>query len=63
MVPEVLLREIEVSAAKLDMPTTFEILYEDDVWICDTGASSHSTNNKLGARNEKNSGSASVGHT
>ena len=30
-VPEVLLREIEVSAAKLDMPTTFEILYEDDV--------------------------------
>ena len=45
------------------MPTTFEILYEDDVWICDTGASSHSTNNKSGARNEKTSGSASLGHT
>ena len=48
--------------AKIDMPAPFEILYENDVWIGGTGASSHSTNNKLSASNERNIGSMSIGH-
>ena len=53
---------IEVSATKLEIPASFEILYQNDIWICDTGASSHSTPYRLGARNERASGSASLGH-
>ncbi len=41
----------------------FDMLYESDVWIGDSGASSHSTNNKTGAVNEQQFGSASLGHT
>ena len=52
----------EMAATKLDMPKSFEMLYQTDIWICDTGASSHSTNNKIGAENERRSGSASLGH-
>ena len=52
----------EVSSAGLDMPSTFDILYKSDVWICDTGASSHSTNNYTGATNERECGSSSLGH-
>ena len=48
---------------QLDIPATMEILRDGDVWICDTGASSHSTNDNLGAANVKESGSASLGHT
>lgn len=55
--------ETEMSAAKLDVPMCFEILYESDIWIGDSGASSHSTNNKTGAVNERLFGSASLGHT
>ena len=52
----------EVSAAKLYVPMSFEMLYDRDMWISDTGASSHSTNNKTGATNERKFGSASLGH-
>ena len=53
---------IEVSATKLEIPASFKILYQNDIWICDTGASSHSTPYRLGARNKRASGSASLGH-
>ena len=44
--------ETEVSTAKLDVPMHFEMVYESDIWIGDSGASSHSTNNKMGAVNK-----------
>ena len=47
---------------KLMMPVSFELLKQEDIWICDTGASTHSTYNKGGATNERQTGSASLGH-
>ena len=44
--------ETEMSVAKLDIPMHFEMLYESGIWIGDSGASSHSTNNKTGAVNK-----------
>ena len=55
--------DLELSAAKMEMPTSFEIRYESDIWICDTGASSHSTNDATGAKNIQDSGSPCLGHT
>ena len=55
--------DLELSAAKMEMSTSFEILYVSDIWICDTGASSHSTNNATGAKNVQDSGSPSLGLT
>lgn len=52
----------EAAAAQLDMPVSFDLLYQDDIWICDTGASSHSSNSRSGAQNERKSGSTSLGH-
>ena len=52
----------KVSATKLGIPTSFEILYQSDIWIYNTGASSHSTNNRSGAKNQRDSGSPSLGH-
>mmetsp|Transcript_12683 Transcript_12683/g.27426 ORF Transcript_12683/g.27426 Transcript_12683/m.27426 type:complete len:127 (-) Transcript_12683:424-804(-) len=52
----------EVSVAKLDMPASFEILYQNNIWICDTVATSHLTPYRLGTRNIRDSGSASLGH-
>ena len=46
----------------LVMPVSFELLKQEDIWICDTGASTHSTYNKGGATNERQTGSASLGH-
>ena len=54
---------VETPTIKMEMPMTFELLYSDDIWICDSGASSHSGKNKRGAKNIKNSGSQSLGHT
>ena len=53
----------EVALSKMDVPTTMDILSENDIWICDSGASSHSTKLEVGARNKKESSSTSVGHT
>ena len=54
---------VETSTIKMEMPMTFDLLYSDDIWICDSGASSHSAKNKRGAKNIKESGSQSLGHT
>lgn len=53
----------EFGLGQLVIPATLDILCESDVWICDTGASSRSTNNNPGASNVKELGSASLGHT
>ena len=52
----------EASVAKLEMGVSFDMLKDDEIWICDTGASSHSTNCITGASNQRDSGSASIGH-
>ena len=39
------------------------VRYWSNIWICDTGASSHSSNDALGAKNIQNSGILSLGHT
>ena len=52
----------QVAAAELEMPVSFDLLYADDIWIGDTGASCHSSKSKRGASNERSSGSASLGH-
>ena len=54
--------ETEVSAGKLEIPMCFEMLYDGNIWIGDSGISSHSTNNKTSAVNEQLFGSASLGH-
>ena len=56
------LEDGEVSAAQLTIPTSFAVLQQTDIWICDTGASSHSTNNSSGGQNVKDTGSVSLGH-
>ena len=38
-------------------------LKAEDIWICDSGASNHSTWCKKGVRNEQETGSVSIGHT
>ena len=50
----------ELLAAEMELPATFELLYESDIWVCNTGASSHSTNNDVGATNVQNSGKPSL---
>ena len=55
--------ELEASIVKMEMPTSFELLYSDDIWICDTGASSHSSKSNNGAKNVKANGSQSLGHS
>lgn len=46
---------------RMETPTVFKILGESTIWICDTGASSHSTKDTNGAVNEGGSGSADLG--
>ena len=52
----------EASAMGLEMPVSFALLAQEDIFICDTGASSHATNNKKGATNIRMDGSSSLGH-
>ena len=52
--------ETEVLVSKLDVPMPFELFYESDIWIGDSGAPSHSTNNETGAVNEREFGQALV---
>ena len=49
--------ELEVSIVKMEMPSSFELLYLDDIWICDTGASSHLSKSNVGAMNVTANGS------
>ena len=53
----------ELALGKMEIPATMDILKEEDVWICDTGASNHSTSSDAGARNRKDINSSSVGHS
>ena len=53
----------EVMAAKLQNVNSNELLKRNDIWICDTGATQHSTFSRLGAVNDRESGSASLGHS
>ena len=48
---------------KMEMSTSFELLYSDDIWICSTGASSHSSKSNSGAKNVKANGSQSLRHS
>ena len=54
---------IESGAAGLEMTVLFELLGQEDIWICNTGASSNVTRSKKGAQNIRQHGSASMGHT
>ena len=36
-------KAVEASAMGLEMPVSFALLAHDDIFICDTGASSHAT--------------------
>ena len=56
-------RKGEVAAALMGSSNNpFELLYEDDIWIGDTGASNHSCKSKTGARNERSANSECLGH-
>ena len=55
--------EREASTVKMKMPASFELLYSDDIWICNTGTSSHSSKSNNGAKNVKANGSQSLGHS
>jgi hypothetical protein len=46
----------------MEMPTLFEVLYGNDVWICDSGGSTHSTKHRAGFTNESEGGSEILGH-
>ena len=54
-----------MSAAKLEMPALFDIIYQNNIWICGAGALIHSINSKIGAENirVRDSGSPSLGHS
>ncbi len=41
---------VKASMIKMDMPKTFDLLYSDDIWICDSGVLSHSSKSKRGPR-------------
>ena len=54
---------LELAAPALPRLHPFSVLQQPDVWICDSGASCHTTNNLNGAVNKRRGGSSSVGHT
>ena len=54
---------VESYMVKMDVSLTFKLLYLDDIWICDSGALSHSSKSKRGAKNMKESSDQSLGHT
>ena len=56
------IKEVEMALSTIMVPESIDILQEDDVWICDTGASSHSSKSDKGVRSVKESNSTSVGH-
>jgi hypothetical protein len=41
---------------------SFDVLFEENVFICYSGASNHSSKSKAGARNERPANSSSLGH-
>ena len=57
------LMAVEVANPDMEMPSSFEVLKESDVWICDSGASSHSTHCKMGGKNERAAGDPTLGQS
>ena len=45
-----------------EVPASMDALRDANIWICDSGASNHSTNSDAGARNKRDTTSASLGH-
>ena len=45
-----------------EVPASMDVLRDANIWICDSGASNHSTNSDVGARNKRDTTSASLGH-
>ena len=45
-----------------EVPASMDVLRDANIWICDSGASNHSTNSDAGARNKRETTSASLGH-
>ena len=54
---------VEVLTARAETGTAIDVLYEKDVFIADSGASSHSTFTKEGASEEKQDQTATIGHS
>ena len=52
----------EIVAAGLDGTAPLELLRSPSTWICDSGASCHSTNNLQGTSNVRRGGMSTVGH-
>ena len=55
--------EFELDLAQMETQASFDTLFNGDIWICNTRASSHSTNKLSGAKNVQDSGTPSLGHT
>jgi hypothetical protein len=55
--------ELEASTVKMEMPASFELLYSDNIWIYNTGASSHSSKSNNKAMNIKANDSQILGHS
>lgn len=54
---------MEIVTTRVERGTeSFDVLFEEDVFICDSGASNHSSKSKVGARNERPTNSSSLGH-
>ena len=54
---------MEASVVKMKMPSLFELLYSDDIWICNTVESSQSSQSNCGAMNVKSNSSQSLCHS
>ena len=55
--------EREASIVKMEIPSSFELLYSDAIWICDTGTSSHLSKSNVGAMNVTANDRQSLGHS
>ena len=54
---------MEIVTTRVERGTeSFDVLFEEDVFICDSRASNHSSKSKVGARNERPTNSSSLGH-
>ena len=54
---------VDVTALQAEKGNTLDILCDENVWICDTGASMHVTWNSKCARNVHEEGTMSLQHT
>ena len=52
--------ELELDLAQMETQASFDTLFDGNIWICDTGASSHLTNNLSGVKNVQDSGTLSL---